>query len=73
MDLSLCLVGTLVSNKDLQKYRKAFTDVADLFQRFIFSFHLFIQFIYLLTLFSFGVNPSSYLHKETLLIEVKLY
>ena len=25
----------------------------------------FIYFIYLLTLFEFGVNPSSYLHKET--------
>ena len=28
-------------------------------------------FIYLSTLFEFGVNPSSYLHKETWLIEAK--
>ena len=34
----------------------------------------FILFYFiLLTLFEFGVNPNSYLHKETWLIEAKQY
>ena len=36
-----------------------------------FSGILKYLFIYLLTLFEFGVNPSSCLHKETWLIEAK--
>ena len=30
-----------------------------------FCHFIYLLFIYLLTLFEFGVNPSSYLHKET--------
>ena len=47
--------STIIDKNDCNLYRD---------DRLLVLLHVHL-FIYLLTLFEFGVNPSSYLHKET--------